>query len=234
MSAKTDKQNDSSTSRWASYAKAAGVGALTMGAAGTADAAIEVNGGTHNDVSPSLPIIIDPVSYGYRNSFDIDGDGSRDFFMGTGNYASAFAQLDGANTAGMILTSAPNPYDYATAFAAGATIDSSSDVAVSAVAVIQEEDGDGPMGGPTPLDDGRAFLGFKTSLGYFGFMDVETVTVPDAGFNGSPDLQLIIHGWAVETSGAGIQTFAIPEPSSLAMLAAGSLGLAARRRRKAS
>ena len=228
MAVMSNKRKEDSAMRWVSYAKAAGVGALTMGAASTADAAIVVNGGTHNDNDPAvLPIVVDPVAFGYKNSFDIDGDGARDFFMGTGNYGSVFGQLDGANTAGMILSSgAVNAY--AGAFAEGAIIDGTASVPSAQVAVITESsDPDVGFG-----DGSRGFMGFKTSSGYFGWMDVSTIQVPDAGFNDIDDLQLTIHGWAIDNSGAGIEAGTIPEPSSLALLAAGSVGILARRRRK--
>ena len=210
--------------RWASYAKAASLGALTLGAAGTADAAIVSHGCLHNGAPCVDGAMINPVTLAYQNAFDIDGDGTNDFFLGTGNYGSAFGY--DATEAGTIFTSA-DPNNYAEAFAQGATIDGTALHAGHFFGV----DTLNPAGTFGPGQTG--LLGFQTSLGYFGWMSLTLTQVPDAGFNGVDDLKITIDDIAYENTGAGIPA-GVPEPSSLMLLAAGSAGLMARRRRKNS
>lgn len=207
--------------RWAGYAKAAGLGAFALGVAGNADAAIVDHGATHNG-APFIPgAMINPPTYAYQNEFDIDGDGVRDFYLGSGNYGSAFGYDNGQG--GIIFTSA-DPNNYAEAFAQGATIDGT---ALPAGAFFGVE----VLNPATTFGAGQTgLLGFQTSQGYFGWMSLTLTDVGDQGFNGVNDLKVTINGLAYDNTGAGIPA-GMPEPNSLALLAAGSVGLLARRRR---
>ena len=72
----------------------------------------------------------------------------------------------------------------------------------------------------------EGYFGFKIYDGvsnyYFGWM---RVTFYDDGSTG------ILHDWAWDTSGAGIQVGAVPEPGSMGLLSLGAACLVLRRRR---
>jgi hypothetical protein len=76
-------------------------------------------------------------------------------------------------------------------------------------------------GGSVPSEDG--YLGFKTSTGYYGWVDV------------SWDLDnttMVFHSAYLETEkGAGITIGAVPEPTSIGLVLLGATGLLTRRRR---
>jgi len=207
--------------RWAGYAKAAGLGAFALGVAGDADAAIVRHGATHNGSPLVLGAMINPPTLAYQNSFDLDGDGINDFFLGSGNYGSAFGYDNGQG--GTIFTSG-NPAYYAEAFAPGATIDGTASPAGNFFSVEVLNPSTTFGAGQTGL------MGFQTSLGYFGWMSLTLTDVGDQGFNGVNDLKITINDMQYDNTGAGIGA-GVPEPSSLALLAAGSIGLLARRRR---
>jgi len=203
--------------QWASYAKAAGLGAFALGAASTADAAIIVNGGTYNGAAPTFPLVINPISYTGANQFNIDGVGLADLSLGTGGYRTAFARDTQAGyVAGKVFT-AGQPADYAQAFAAGASISASSTVASLFY---------GAQVLSTPSFSTPSFLGFQTTAGYFGWMKLSLAPRDADGL-----IVITIDQWAIEDSGAPIQA-GVPEPNCLALLAAGSAGILARRRRK--
>lgn len=212
------------TKQWASYAKAAGLGAFALGAASSGDAAVIHNGGTYNGAAPTFPLVINPVSYTGANRFNIDGAGLDDFALGTGGYSTVFARdlgLEPGNPlGGMVLTSGEANAYYTFAFAANAAIDG---------AAPQSKNNYGARTlGLASFAPG--FLGFKTSEGNFGWMKLSVASRDGDG------LKIItIDEWAIEDSGAAIlagSLTSIPEPNSLALLAAGSIGLLARRRRQ--
>jgi hypothetical protein len=215
------EQSSQASSQWASYAKAAGLGAFALGVASSADAAVIVNGGTYNGATPVFPLVINPVSYTGANQFNIDGAGLADLSLGTGGYGTAFARDTQAGyVAGKVFT-AGHPADYAQAFAAGSTIDSSATVASNfyGAQVLSK-----------PSFSAPSFLGFQTTEGYFGWMQLSLTPRPGDGL-----IVITIDGWAIQDSGAPIQAGVstdIPEPNCLALLAAGSVGILARRRLK--
>lgn len=212
MLRKLSQSKQYSAKRWANYAKAAGLGAFALGATSNADAAIVKNGGTYNGAAPAFPLVINPVSYAGANAFDIDGDTINDFGMGTGNYNSAFG-FEGTGS-GTIFTSG-HPADYAMAFAGGALIDGNE---TTATAFYGAE----VLSKPSFVAPG--YMGFQTSNGSFGWM---SLTLSE---NSTPLTVITIHEWAINDMGGGIQAGTVPEPNSLALLAAGSIGLLARRR----
>jgi len=223
---KTKKRSkQEAAQRWAGYAKAAGLGAFALGVAGHADAKVVTHGILHNG-SPLIPgVMINPPIYAYHNTFDIDADGTIDFMLGTGNYGSAFGY---DNTLGGLVLTSGNPASYAEAFVAGAPIDGSAAHAGHFFGVDTLNPAGTFGAGQTGL------MGFQTSLGYFGWMSLTLTDVGDQGFNGVNDLKITINGAGYENTGAAIPAGATPEPSSLALLAAGSIGLLARRRRRSN
>lgn len=218
---------------WHGYARAAGLAALTVGTVTAgANAAVIVNMGSfgyYTDkrtiTSADLPIVINPISYTGVNPFDFDGDGVQDLRLGTGNYNQTFAN-DGDTGAGTVFTSA-TAEDYLRAFAPGATIDATATVAGVKYGANQIASGDFTSGG---------FLGFQTSQGFFGYLDL--LIEPGAVTNGNKqNARITVRGFAFEDTGAPIAagaTAAVPEPTSLALLAAGAVGLSIRRGKRKS
>jgi hypothetical protein len=225
MKVKNDRLYQDSVKGWATYAKAAGLGAFALGAASSADAAIVHNGGTYNGAAPTFPIVINPPSYTGENVFNFDGAGLDDIALGTGNYGTAFGRdlgLEGGTLGGMIFTSEDIAGTYYTeAFTTGDLIDGTA--VQSKVNYGSRTLSAGSFGGS------GGYLGFKTSAGYFGWMDLTLSNVDTAG--GDTRKIITINGWAIDDSGAAIGA-GVPEPNTLALLAAGSVGILARRRRK--
>lgn len=203
---------------WMGYLKAAGLGAFAVGVGGTAQAAIVTNAGTFQGNAPVFDIVINPVTYTYANPFDIDGDGVNDIRLGTGSYNGSFAD-DGDTDAGTVFSSNATPGTYVEAFAADALIGPSATEASIIFGSNQINSASFASGG---------FLGLQTSQGFFGYLDV----LVEAGI-AAGNTRVTVRGWAYDDSGAAIAAGAVPEPSSLALLAAGAVGLAARRRKAA-
>jgi hypothetical protein len=77
---------------------------------------------------------------------------------------------------------------------------------------------------------GVSFEPVNTGPSYYGWIGFETTND-----SSNADLAGVITGWAYEDSGGDIlagQTESVPEPSSLALLAAGGMGLAMYRKRR--
>jgi PEP-CTERM motif len=171
------------------------------------------------------PHIFSP--YNYPN-LDIDGDGNNDFHLAV---AGGNVIISAASGAG-ILNPSSNPY--VIPWTVGSTIDGSASTApathyggasLASVYGLETE----------PLNnfstEGALGFEFVSSLDgetHFGYMDIQitdsgsyphfTATVDDIYWNATPN--------------TGITVQAVPEPSSLALLAAGISGLAIRRFRR--
>lgn len=85
-------------------------------------------------------------------------------------------------------------------------------------------------GGPgnPGLSSGNHFIGFETSTGNFGFMNI--TLVDDGTGSISADSIKINYAFVESSAGQSITVSAIPEPSLVSLLGLGSLGFAIRRR----
>lgn len=84
-----------------------------------------------------------------------------------------------------------------------------------------------PFGAVSPAFGPNSFLGFRDTLGRFGYIEVtwngiDTFELFSAAYESTP-------GVAIQTPSAG----AVPEPTSMAIFGLGALGMAYRARRKA-
>jgi hypothetical protein len=243
--------NDTSqVTPWGGYAAAVGA-SLTM--AGVADAAI-IYSGVQN-VSVDIPTMTDTSN---MLGIDVDGGGTDlrlglryllDPDTGSGHGTSGVALIFGSG--GLV----------AGAFEQGTGSQKSNPVAldfaggVSIGATAFASPGGGILfgdiyritfdpAGPSFLPDGAGLygrwnLGSSTIAGFrlgtlmnpqFGWVRLR---VDDQDMNGFPD-RITAVDWAYDDSGAAIQAGAVPEPSSLGLLAAGAAGITAMRRRSRS
>lgn len=229
--------SSSTSSRLASYSSSAAVGALSLASSNAA--IVYVNGGDTllTDPSPSNGI---SAFFPY----DLNSDGTNDLRLrvrsevtGVGTVASLAMVVAAAETGsavGVIGTTVGN-YPYAGRLAAGALIDGSAGFLV----VTQAAGNAASMAfGPGYANSQWAFAG--SNSGYLGvrfnigtaehFAWMRLTVEPQTSAN---PRAITVHEWAYETvPGVGIEAGAVPEPSALGLLALGSVGLAARRRRK--
>lgn len=189
-------------------------------------------------------------------SFDLNNDGAMDlrFWVKdrTGVVGSTFdndALLTAPLGAGLTLGAvgmAAGGYLYPARLAGGATIDGSAGF----ITLPQVSSGatvgwlaDGNAGGPGYVNS--QFTVAPTNTGYIGlkfiiagndhFGWIRITVAPQSTVAGSHPRAITVHEWAYEdVPGQGLEAGAgiIPEPTSLGLLALGSLGLAAHRRRK--
>ncbi len=106
---------------------------------------------------------------------------------------------------------------------AGTVVDSSLNLAASAGGILGVGIPDGQTGYLGFMFDPNSTAGFDTTTPIdYGWLEMTVDSV-----NGGK-----IVAWAYEDSGASITVGAVPEPSSLALLAAGAVGVNALRRRR--
>jgi hypothetical protein len=218
-----------SLSRLASYSSGAAVGAASLVSSNAA--IVYVNAGDqflvdttpNNGVSAFFP-------------FDLNSDGVNDLRLRTRIDASSLAMVvaptdvgSSVSVMGQIIT-----YPYADRLAAGTLIDGSAGFLV----LTQAAGNVASMAfGPGYANSQWAFAGQNS--GYLGvrfnagadqhFAWMRLTVEPN---NSATPRAITVHEWAYESvPGVGIAAGAIPEPSGLGLLALGSAGLAARRRR---
>lgn len=112
-------------------------------------------------------------------------------------------------------------------FGAGATIDDSAGGGAYKDTLFDSMFGS-LFGNTSPAFGSNSFLGFKDSLGRFGYIEVtwdgvDKFRLISAAYESTP-------GVAIQTPGSG---GAVPEPTSLAIFGLGALGMAYRAGRKA-
>ena len=158
-------------------------------------------------------------------NLNIDGDASGDLLLknyvfGGGNYQGASVNF----FPGKLMSFNANGLSYASALNAGVTVSSSS--------VGPSFFGSMAYGGVNPNAQfntaSNKYLGVSFASGASLFYGWARVSVNQA--SGS----FVVHDWAYENSGGGIQTGAVPAPGALGLLAVGASGLGLLRGRKRS
>jgi PEP-CTERM motif len=196
------------------------------------------------------------TSYG-AYSFDLNGDTVADFRLWTrdmtgtatpyDNNALFTAPLGTGLTVG-VMGAVNGGFNYPSRLNAGAVIDGSAAfLTLGQVSTAQSVGwlADGHAGGPgysasqwIAAPNNTGFLGVRFKIGANDHFAWVRITVgPQSTTPGSQPRAITVHEWAYEdVAGAGIAAGSgvVPEPTSLGLLALGSLGLARHRRRKAA
>ena len=225
----------STASRLASYSSTAAVGALSLASSNAA--IVYVNAG--NTLLPD-PIATDTFFGIYP--YDLNSDGVSDLRFavraGTSEFNPSRAVVIAANQVGSavgVIGQTIDSYPYADRLAAGALIDGSSGFLVLTQQAANPASMAFGQGYPNSqwafAGSNSGYLGVRFNIGsaeHFAWMrltvEPESSATPRA---------ITVHEWAFEDApGIGIETGAVPEPSALGLLALGSVGLSARRRRK--
>lgn len=195
----------------AAYA-AAGVSVLATGAAANAEI---VYSGVVN--IPVADTVVGGGAVGVNLPFAIDGGFNLTLAhgLGTTNALTGYAFFgDQLGTPGVEVAGVTSAgYNYANNLAYGAVISTNTFLAAGVDGTLAFNVG---YGGDQFLAPGIGFIGFKAGTNY-GWVRVN--------MNGAPLNTYTIVDYAYGTAGESMSAGVIPEPSSLALLALGSLGM---------
>ena len=231
----------STSSRLASYSSSAAVGALSIA---SSNAAIVYFNGGNTLLTDAVP---NNSSYAFY-SVDLNSDTVSDLrfvvrstSIGTVNPSRALIiAADIAGSAVGVVGQTVAGFDYAGRLSAGTVIDGSAAFLVLTTASVGVPGNLASMAyGPGfPASEwafagsNSGYLGLRFNIGtaeHFAWMRL--TVEPQSSAN---PRAITVHEWAFENvPGVGIEAGAVPEPSALGLLALGSVGLAARRRKVA-
>jgi hypothetical protein len=219
---KSDQSRESSLApslkRRAAYTLAAA--AAASGLASDADAAIVY-------VNPEPDLVVPLTQFPNQQSYslNLDGDAYTDvlfdnFVFGGGNYQAMYVNFAPGRAVGFF-----GNFAYASSLAAGAPINAAAITGGPFDAVLAYP--------PNPqaqfANASGSYIGLGFPIGgvnHFGWIRVDINNTAGT---------FTIRDWAYESvAGTAINAGAIPEPTTLGMLAGGALGLAALRRRRAA
>ncbi len=213
----SQSKNNSFERRLAGYALAAGTAFV---GAGQADAGIVYSG--------PLDVNILPTNPGAVQNFDFDGDTNIDFRIGnfTDNPPTIVEGLF-YSSAGYVGEDLGASLPFATPLGYGDLI-SSSNVGTKSIGKLTFDSVPPSIPGLPWVPGVDAYIGIAFTIGtdvHYGWVETAVGT----------DYSLTVKGWAYnDVADAGINAGVVPEPSSLALLAAGAAGVvafAARKRR---
>jgi hypothetical protein len=235
---KLQSLSPSTSSRLASYSSSAAVGALSLASSNAA--IVYVNAGN--------TLLTDPVPNNGGSVFysvDLDFNGVTDLRLRVRAEAlngpagpNSLAQVVAATVTGSavgVIGQVVGGFPYAARLAPAAIIDGSAGflvVSQAAANVASMAYGPGYLNSQWATAGANSgYLGLRFNIGtaeHFAWMRL--TVAPQSSAN---PRAITVHEWAYENvPGVGIEAAAVPEPSALGLLALGSVGLAARRRRK--
>jgi len=214
--------SDTTTDSTASQARSSGASRAAYSLAAGAAAAAALNAGAAIVYSG-----VQDISINQFNSLNLNLDGDaysdlllKNYVFGGGNYQGATVNF----FPGKLVSFSANGFAYASALSAGFTVDASS--------VGPSFFGSMAYGAANPNAQfnsaSNAYLGLSFASGANVFYGWVRVSIDNAAGT------FVVHDWAYENSGAGIQTGAVPAPGALGLLAAGASGLGLLRSRKRS